>query len=324
MMKKAIIYLALIGGIFAGVCPSVHAADEATASATKSDKKKSSKNKKSKKGEQEERKVGTMGKLLSETSFFTEVKPDPTATHYFFLESASWCGPCKAIMPKIVEQYPEMKKAGVELILIASEAEPQAKSYLESYKAEFAGMMPHIAQNLPGFVKGNGVPNVYLVDAEGNTVTSGHGRMVLQWRQLTNQPAAAGPGSATKVIEDIKFFSGKPSKSANYYIYLHSSSTCAACSSIVPSILKEYKKMKKDKVELILISHDSTLADAKAYVKSNRIKFPAILDSDENAKKLPGYTPVSGIPSATIIDKHGTVIKSGHGSLILEWKTFCP
>lgn len=322
-MKQSWFYLSLLVGVFAGMLPVAQAADEASTTQTEKKAKKSKKSKKGK-GEKAERPVSAMGEKLAAATYFTEAKPDATATHYFFLESASWCGPCKAVMPKIIEQYPEMKKAGVEIILIANEDEPAAKRYLESYKAEFAGILPANLNGIPGIVRANGIPFCCLVDAEGNTVTSGHGRMILQWRQLTNQPASAGPGSANKAIEEIKFLTGKPSKKANYFIYLHSSSTCAACKSIVPTLVKEYKKMKKDNVEMILVSHDSTEAAAKAYVKENRIKFPSILDSDPAAKTLPGYTPVSGIPAATIVDKHGTVIKSGHGTLVTEWKTFCP
>lgn len=321
-MKQSWFYLSLLVGVFAGMLPVAQAADEASTTQTEKKAKKSKKAKKEK-GEEAERPVGAMGEKLSALSYFTEAKPAANATHYFFLESASWCGPCKAVMPKIVEQYPEMKKAGVEIILIANEAEDAAKKYLEGYQAEFAGILPTQLNGVPGIVRGQGIPFCCLVDAEGNTVTSGHGRMILQWRQLTNQPASAGPGSANKTIEEMKFLNAKPNKKANYFIYLHSSSTCSACKSIVPSLVKEYKKMKKANVEMILVSHDSTEEAAKAYVKENRIKFPAILDSDPAAKTLPGYTPVSGIPSATIVDKHGTVIKSGHGAIVTEWKTFC-
>lgn len=326
-MKKLFLHLSVLCGLFAATQPTLFANTESeqTEASETSGKKSKKKSKKSKsKKEEKEAVIGPVGAALQNINYFTDAKPSPTATHYFFLGSASWCGPCKAVMPKIVEQYPKMKEAGVEIILVANESNENAKKYLESYKAEFAGAAPTELLKIPGYVANqNGIPNMVLVDAEGNTVTSGHGRMLLQWRQLTNQPMEAGPGEATKAIEEIDFMNGKPNKKANYYIYLHSSSTCVACKSIVPTIVKEYKKMKKGNVEMILLSHDSTPEQAKAYIKENRIKFPALMDTDAS-KVLPGYTAVSLIPSAVIIDKHGTVIKQGHGSLILEWKSFCP
>ena len=328
MKHRVFSFLAIAAGIFCANLPAVvHAdsADVAAESASKSKKsKKDKKSKKTKKG-QAEAKIGALGQAIQNAEFFTEAKPNPAATHYFFLESASWCVPCKTVMPKIVEEYPKMREAGVEVILVANESEADAKKYLEGYKAEFAGVSPVVAKTLPGYAKlSSGVPSMCLVDAEGNLVTNGHGRMLLQWRQLTNQPEEPGPGAVAEALKKVNFYSGKPMKDAKYYIYLHSSSTCAACSSIVPGIIKEYKKMKKAKVELILVNHDSTEAQAKAYVKANRIKFAAVMDSDETARTMPGYTPVSGIPYATIVDKHGTVLKHAHGSVVLEWKTFCP
>lgn len=324
-MKHHAFYLTLLAGLFIGTQPVAFAdTADATEEVSAKTKKKSKKNKKSKKGTKEakeEAEIGAVGQFLQGATFFTEVKPNPAATHYFILESASWCGPCKAVMPKIVEQYPMMREAGVELILLASEDEGNAKKYLAGYNAEFAGMMPVAINGLPGFVKGNGIPNMCLIDANGNTITTGHGRMVLQWRQLTNQPASEGPGAVTKALEEAEFVCGKPNKDANYYIYLHSSSTCSACKTYIPTIVKEYKKMKKAKVEIILVSHDSDEATAKKYVKSERMKFPAMMDAA--AQKLPGYTAVSGLPGATIVDKHGTVIKSGHAALVNEWETFC-
>lgn len=323
MKHRVFFFLTIVAGIF---CTNVDAApaDDAAEQTAVTSGKKSKKKKKSEKS-QKEAQIGPVGKALQGAEFFTEVKPNPQATHYFFLESASWCGPCKLVMPKIVEEYPKMREAGVEVILVANEPEAAAKQYLEHYKAEFAGMLPEQAAKLPGYSKNPsaGVPSACLVDAEGNTVTGGHGRMLLQWRQLTNQPEKPGPGAVEEALQGMKFVAGKPLKNAKYYIYLHSSSTCVACAGIMPSIVKEYKKMKKSKVEIILIDHDSTVEEAKAYVKSSRIKFPAIMD-DSSAKNLPGYTPVSGMPYAIIVDKHGTVIKQAHGSVVLEWKSFCP
>ncbi len=323
MKHRVFFFLTIVAGM---LCVNVDAApaDDAAERTAVTPGQKSKKKKKSEKS-QKEAQVGPVGQAVQQAVFFTEAKPNPAATHYFFLESASWCGPCKMVMPKIVEEYPKMREAGVEVILVANEPEAAAKQYLEHYKAEFAGMIPMEAAKIPGYSKNAnaGVPSVCLVDAEGKTLTGGHGRMVLQWRQLMHQSVDPGPGAVAEALKGVKFISGKPLKNAKYYIYLHSSSTCVACANIMPAIVKEYKKMKKDKVEIILIDHDSTAEKAKAYVKSSRIKFPAIMDG-EDAKTLPGYTPVSGIPYAIIVDKHGTVIKQAHGSAVLEWKSFCP
>ena len=324
-MKRITFYLTLMAGLFAGALPCTSFADDAADTTAATSSKKSKKSNKSKKGKKAERKVGELGKKLEGITYLTANKPDFDATHYIFINSASWCGPCKAIMPKIVEQYAEMKAAGVEVILVANEPGPAAAKYLEGYNAQFAGAEP-VQLNGIDIPNGQPIPNMVLMDADGKVITSGHGRMVLQWRQLTGQPVVddGKPGAVATAIADMKFLVAKPSKKAKYYIYLHSSSTCVACKSVMPSIVKEYKKMKSKDVEIILLSHDSTEEAAKDYVKSIRAKFPTMMDADENARKLPGYTPVSGIPQAVIVDKNGNVVKQGHGNLVLEWKTLCP
>lgn len=315
-MKHGTLLLTMILGLFATAMPNeCYAQNEGDIPAQSP-----------KKAKKDKKKEGVVGKALKKATYLTKTKPATDAKFYIFLESASWCGPCKAVMPKIVEQYPQMKEAGVELILVAQEPSEAAKKYLENYKAEFAGAMPVELGGIPGRESGQGIPHMCMVDADGKTITSGHGRMVLQWRQLSGQavPESDEPGAVAKALEDTKCFNGKPNKKAKYYVYLHSSATCVACKSIMPTIVKEYKKMKRGKVEIILFSHDSTEEAAKAYAKSLRAKFPVVMDGDPAAKKLPGYAPVSGIPQAIIVDRDGNPVKQGHGNIVLEWKTLCP
>lgn len=53
-------------------------------------------------------------------------EPNTKAKFYIYLQSASWCPPCRKEMPKIVEMYPEMKKAKVEIILIGWDRSKEA------------------------------------------------------------------------------------------------------------------------------------------------------------------------------------------------------
>ncbi|MDO4750933.1 MAG: TlpA disulfide reductase family protein [Akkermansia sp.] len=315
-MKHGTLFLTMILGLFATAMPNeCYAQNEGDIPAQSP-----------KKAKKDKKKEGVVAKALKKATYLTKTKPARDAKFYIFLESASWCGPCKAVMPKIVEQYPQMKEAGVELILVAQEPDEAAKKYLENYKAEFAGVGQGKLGVIPGRETGQGIPFMCMVDADGKTITSGHGRMVLQWRGLTGQavPESDEPGAVAKALEETKCFNGKPNKKAKYYVYLHSSATCVACKSIIPTIVKEYKKMKRGKVEIILFSHDSTEEAAKAYVKSLRAKFPVVMDGDPAAKKLPGYAPVNGIPQAIIVDRDGNPVKEGHGNIVLEWKTLCP
>ena len=137
----------------------------------------------------------------------------------------------------------------------------------------------------------------------------------------------AGASSLSPVAEalsNIELMGGKPLKGAKYYVYLHSASWCGPCKALMPQIVKEYKKMQKKKIEVILIGHDKTPEAAKAYLEHYKADFPCILYTDPAVNSLPGYTAnFAGIPHATIVDAEGNQLMDGHGKITLEWKTVC-
>ena len=113
--------------------------------------------------------------------------PSADAKYYIFLESASWCPPCRKEMPHIVKAYPEMKENQVELVLIGADGSPQkAEEYLKTYNATFPGVFgrdPGVA-NLPGFKSANYVPHAVIVDSNGNVLADGHGSITLKWKEI--------------------------------------------------------------------------------------------------------------------------------------------
>lgn len=133
-----------------------------------------------------------------------------------------------------------------------------------------------------------------------------------------------GQYPAQKAAGVLRTANAKVDKKADYYIYLQSASWCGPCQKEMPEIAAEYVKMKKSKkVELILVSWDRSSADALTFVKSNKAKFPVVMKDDKKVDKLVGFTMAQGIPSAIIVDKYGNVVKSGHGSIVKDWKSYC-
>ena len=125
-----------------------------------------------------------------------------------------------------------------------------------------------------------------------------------------------------KAAGKLKTFNGKPSKKALVYVYLQSASWCGPCNKEMPEVAEIYKEMKKDgRAEIILIGGDQTEDAAKKFLKQYKAKFPGILLGGKNVDKLPGFTPASGIPHATMVDGEGNVLADGYPSSVLaQWK----
>ncbi len=181
-MKRTFFYIAMLSGLFTGVMAPAAFADE---DATPKTEKKVKKSKKAKSGDSASSKSGVKA-ACEEIEFLTDTKPSKKAKYYIYLHSASWCGPCKALMPEIVKEYKKMKKKNVEIILIGHDKTPEAaKSYLEHYEAGFPGVLSSSAdaKKLPGITAPNGIPAATIVDAKGNVLYSGHGKGALEWKK---------------------------------------------------------------------------------------------------------------------------------------------
>lgn len=121
---------------------------------------------------------------------FLTGKPMADAQYYIYIYSASWCGPCRALMPKIVAQYPEMKANKVEVILISCDRTTEAaKNYIEHYKVGFPGLhvSSPVAFKLPAATNPRGIPHAIIVDANGKVLHQGHGASALGWKQVCTQ-----------------------------------------------------------------------------------------------------------------------------------------
>lgn len=121
-------------------------------------------------------------------------KPSPKAKYYFYLCSASWCGPCQKEMPELVEAHKKMKKDGrCEIILVGYDKTlDAAKAYLKSHKAKFAGVWGEDKniKELPGYQPVQGIPYAILVDRSGKVLTVNHASMIKDWKEIADRADA--------------------------------------------------------------------------------------------------------------------------------------
>lgn len=184
---KHFIYTLLLGAsVVGGIAPVFAQADNKTAkpaeeSATDTD---ASKPKKKATG-----KLNPVMEALSAMDCFNG-EPNPKAKFYIYLQSASWCPPCRAEMPKIVEMYPEMSKAKVEIILIGCDRNKEAaQEYLKSFKAPFPGVMANEGKDLPGFVQSRGIPHATFVNSKGQLIDAAFATtgIIERWKEVIKQ-----------------------------------------------------------------------------------------------------------------------------------------
>ncbi len=278
--------------------------------------------------------LSVVATALKNAQYLTSARPNLNAKFFIILRSASWCGPCRNEMPRIAAEYANIRRSGqVELILHSQDnTAEQAVQFVTSNNGNFPVIAKDKMPQLPNMPQTPGIPWAIFMDADGNVITSQHGASVMQWRNHTikDAPDVEIPGNdegddaepetptVAEALSEVDFISGRPAKNTRYYIFLHSASWCGPCRALMPQIVAEYRKLRRKKVEIILVSGDRSEADAKNYVREHQVRFPAAMPSA--VANVPGYQPPSAYPSAIIVDNQGKVIQQGHGRIILEWQ----
>ncbi|MBR2314687.1 MAG: TlpA family protein disulfide reductase [Akkermansia sp.] len=124
---------------------------------------------------------------LDSMGYFTETKALPKADYYIFIASASWCGPCRALMPLIVQEYKKniSQDKSVSLVLLCYDRDAAAaKKYIGHYNCDMPGVMGHQAYKLPNCPTISYIPSAFILKADGELVASGRGSLVLDWKKL--------------------------------------------------------------------------------------------------------------------------------------------
>lgn len=114
--------------------------------------------------------------VLKDLTYVTDARPNLKAKTYKYMQSATWCTICNLKMPDMVKAYPEMRKQGIEIILIsADDTAEKAKAFMEKYNAPFPCVMRNSAgvDKLPCFRTAPRLPDVFTVSADGILLDDG-------------------------------------------------------------------------------------------------------------------------------------------------------
>lgn len=91
--------------------------------------------------------------------------------------SASWCGPCKAFTPKLIEQYQALRAAGIQVVLANRDKDTEKMlAYMTDHHQPWPGLPPEIQNDktidLSAFTE-RGIPSMALIAADGTLVKKG-------------------------------------------------------------------------------------------------------------------------------------------------------
>lgn len=328
-MKLNYTLFALLAGVFCSILPIAQAETDITVTTEKVSKKAKKAKKGAKKeseGAAEEAAVeeSVLGAMLRKNSYFNNPEPNFNAQYFIFLKSASWCGPCNAEMPEVVNAYKQMKKSGkVELILLShDQTEETATQWLKKFDATFPALMK--GATLPQLPEARGIPNATIMSANGDVIQSGHGSIIRGWKQQTiGEYAVIGDDGEPRVgdaLKTIKFTNGKPNRKADFYIYLYSPTPESADKVLLADLAEQYKEMKKNKVELIFISDSKTPLELTKVLKSCKAKFPAAQSKAAGASDLPGIGSMGSKSYAWIVTQSGAAVTEGTPDIARNWE----
>lgn len=178
-MKKLMFLFALMLGLCCSMVQTAQADDNQVVAA---DEKPSKKDKKQRKSSS--RSMSVVAKALSEAGYFTETEANPKARFYIFICSASWCGPCRALMPKVVEEYEKSMKKDrrVSLVLLGCDrSDEEALKYIEHYDTDIPGVLMNKVQ-LENMPEVRGIPAYVIMNAKGDLISTGSGAGILEWK----------------------------------------------------------------------------------------------------------------------------------------------
>jgi len=89
---------------------------------------------------------------------------------------ATWCGPCRASVPHLVEMQKKYKSKGVVLVALSDEPESKVKPFIKNNKATYIiGSGAESAKKEYGV---QGIPHVFLIDPHGKIAWKGHPAVV--------------------------------------------------------------------------------------------------------------------------------------------------
>ena len=134
-------------------------------------------------------------------------------------------------------------------------------------------------------------------------------------------PAAEKP-VATQIKNDLVSLQGKklhrfddaPLAGAKYFAVYYSASWCGPCKAFTPKLVEFYNRIKpaNPNFELILVSRDYSEPEMEAYMRTDKMPWPALNFRKAAAKHSLTEYAGPGIPCLVLLDEKGKVLSHSY------------
>ncbi len=143
---------------------------------------------------------------------------------------------------------------------------------------------------------------------------------------VAQETASEEMEAVPRVLASAKYVNkAKPNLKARIYFVYQSRSACGICVREAPTLVKEYKKMKRKGCEMVMLNIDTSEEAAARWVKNAKMTFPVISPAVSMSCGMPwDYTGRPLLPCMVAMTPDGTKLGEASGSevgeFVKDWK----
>lgn len=243
---------------------------------------------------------------------------------------ATWCGPCIAGIPHLVEMYEAHHKDGLEILGVhSSRGFESMPGYVEKEKLPYA-FAADPTRELGTALGVKFIPCYFVIDRSGTMRIAGANReklddivaaLLAEPYEAASDSLAAWPEYKEKKLwaNDIRgqkapelvveqWLTDKPRMDERVVLIDFWATWCGPCRKAIPE-LNEFQEKFKDDLVVIGLSSDEKSETVREFMKSTKINYAIASDP---LKRMSGAVGVSGIPHVIIMSTDGIVRWQGY------------
>lgn len=238
---------------------------------------------------------------------------------------ATWCGPCVAGIPHVVEMYEKYHDQGLEILGVHSaRGFEKMPAFVEEKKLPYA-FAADPTRDLGTALGIKFIPSYFIIDRTGTIRVAGANREKLddivtkllaepyegdtpataQWPPYVEKELYADDvrGKQAPDLFAAEWLTDQPERQGKVVLIDFWATWCPPCRAAIPH-MNEYQAKFKDDLVVIGLSGDDQIDTVREFMKTTRMEYAQAADPEKRTSKAIG---VQGIPHVIIISSDGMV-----------------